>query len=373
MRKQPTRRLAKNSGKEPTDGPSMYPVSLHPDLLRRQRDILEQMQICADLIARSAPRSRRSRDKPTIAVAALERWYEVLGLATATLADAAIGPLDIATEPDPGKRATAFFPVVSAVVNDLDTSPKDNIKRFLMHVAWHEGARLTARIQSGGGPARSFFQFEAYRAKEALALAQTKGFLGKLAAAAGKSEKNLKDAQSELPDYDGKDPSTSFFPDGNLIKDLLETNDPFGTYLVRIEFMRFSAAIGVTNSAHADYWYQYWKRSGGNEAALKATFIQESDEVDGLLVPLIKQFHFKVNNVDSFLTRAGNTWLQKTKTTVTNTYFDRGTDKKMIFMDDGAKGVVELQIPVTGGRGLERLYRRGTWHTYQDNMIVEYA
>jgi hypothetical protein len=74
----------------------------------------------------------------------------VLASATAASADAAIGPFDIATEPDPGKRATAFFPIVSAVVNDLDKSPEDNVKRFLMHVAWHESARLrhVARARS---------------------------------------------------------------------------------------------------------------------------------------------------------------------------------------------------------------------------------
>lgn len=349
-----------------------YAISLQADALKFQREVLEQMHICADLIAKSRQRSRRAQNHSSASISALERWYETLAMTTAESADAAIGPLDIATEPNPGKRATLFFPIVSAVVNDLDRSPQDNVKRFLMHVAWHEGARLTARIQGGGGPARSFFQFEAYRAKEALTLADSKGLLAKLATAAGKRESDLKTAQAGLPDYKKNDPSCSYFPDGNLIKDLLETNDQFGTYLARIDFMRFSAAIGGTNSAHADYWYQYWKRSGGNEAALKAAFTQEANEVDGLLVPLIKQYHWKHNRKDNFLRRSGATWLQMDGTILTNTYFDRGTDGKLVFMDDGAKGVVELQIPVSGGDGQERLYRRGNWHLYFSNMAVEY-
>lgn len=349
-----------------------YSISLQLDALQFQREVLEQMQICSDLIDGSRPRNRRAPRQSSATVKALEKWYEALALATGASADAAIGPLDITTEPNPGKRATLFFPIVSAVVNDLDKSAQDNVKRFLMHVAWHEGARLTARIQGGGGPARSFFQFEAYRAKEALILAESKGFLPKLATAAGKSESDIKTARNGLPDYDKNDPSTSYFPDGNLIKDLLETNDQFGTYLARIEFMRFSAAIGQTNSAHADYWYQYWKRSGGNEAALKATFIQEANEVDGLLVPLIKQYHWMHNRKDNYLRRSGATWLQMEGTIVTNTYFDRGTNGTLVFMDDGAKGVVELRIPVSGGDGQERDYRRGNWKLYFSNMTVEY-
>ena len=210
----------------------------------------------------------------------------------------------------------------------------------------------------------------ATRAKEALTLAEKNGHLSKLATASGKSENDLKAARSGLPDYDKKDPSCSYFPTSNLIKDLLENNDPFGTYLARIEFTRFSAVIGTTNADHADYWYRYWKKSGGIEADLKKTFVSEADELDGLMVPLIKQFRWRHNNKDHFLSRSGATWLQKQQSTVTNTYFDRGTNGKLIFMDDGTRGIVELRIPVSGGNGEERLYRRGNWHLYYSNMLV---
>jgi hypothetical protein len=333
------------------------------------------MQLCQQLIANSSVGKLRTLEQIKSGNSAVLEWYGVLK--EATRASARLGAMfdDIPDEPDAAKRALAFFPIISAVVKDIDSSStsQDNIKRFLIHVAWHEGARLTTRIQSAGGPARSFFQFEAFRAKETLAIAHTKGWSGKLAAASGQTEKDLSDAQAQLPDYDPKDSSCSFFPDGNLIKTLLETNDSFGTYLARIAFTAFAAAIGNTNAQHADYWYKYWKRSGGDETKLKATFIKEAGEVDALIVPLIQAFHFIVNKIDNSLVRSGGTWLQMTKTTVTNTYFDRSSDDTWIYMDDGAKGVVELRIPVGGGDGLERLYRKGSWHLYQSSMVPYYG
>jgi hypothetical protein len=340
--------------------------------LEYQRQVLEQMQLCQQLMVDASGLKRHLSKGRDTAEPAVDEWYMTLAAATRVSARAAIQRfVDIPSEPDPGKRAVAFFPIISAVVNDLDTSPQDNTKRFLMHVAWHESARLTTRVQIGG-PAKSFFQFEAYRAKEALEFAETKGLSSKLAVASGKTENELKVAKGLLPDYDPNDSSCSVFPTGNLVGTLLETNDQFGSYLARIEFMRFAAAIGTTNAQHADYWYQYWKRTGGNPTKLKATFIQEAIEVDALIVPMIRQFRFKINSVDNFLARNSATWLQKQKTTITNTYFDRGHDATWVLMDDGAKGVVEVRVPLAGGDGEERLYRRGNWHSYAKNMIAEY-
>ncbi|MBY5871333.1 hypothetical protein HFN53_04770 [Rhizobium leguminosarum] len=64
---------------------------------------------------------------------------------------------------------------------------------------------------------------------------------------------------------------------------MLEENDSFGTYLVRIAFRKVAASIGEANTDHAEYWYRYWNVSGGNPDQLKKTFVKEADEVDALL------------------------------------------------------------------------------------------
>jgi hypothetical protein len=247
-------------------------------------------------------------------------------------------PGDIITEHDPGKRALYLIPIISAAENDLDSSPSDNIKRFLMHVAWHEGATLTTRVQYSNGPAKSFYQFEAFRAKEAMLLAQTLGVADKVATAAAYTKAQLMSATTQLPDYDPNNSQCSYFPTGNLIASLLVTNDQFGTYIARIDLKQFSQAIGSTNSQHADYWAQYWKRANVT-AQEKAAFVQEANQVDALIVPQIKQFHSAID-----LTRKNNTWLQTQGTgSVTNTYYDRGTDGTYVNMDDGSVGKIEIR------------------------------
>ena len=118
--------------------------------LSRGREVLEQMYLCRQLLG--------DGEREPIAMNAVQKWYEALAreLPSSELSDeAVIAPLgDIVDEPNAENRAAAYFPIVSATVNDLDTSPETNTKRFLLHVAWHEGARLTTRIQGGGGPAR---------------------------------------------------------------------------------------------------------------------------------------------------------------------------------------------------------------------------
>ena len=341
-------------------------LRLPPELLVYQRQILEQMQLCQNLMVGA------SESHASVQMALID-WYLTLAAATSGSARSrAYSINDIPDEPDPGKRAMAFFPIVSAIVNDLDPPHQDNTKRFLIHVAWHEGKRLTTRLQIKG-PAKSFFQFEAYRAKGAIARAQTNGVLAKVVAASGKTAAEIAANAGALPDYDPNDSACSVFPAGNLIGSLLETNDQFGSYLARIDFTRFAAPIGNTNGSHADYWYQYWKGSSGNEASLKARFIQEANEVDVLIVPLIKQFNFRINNYNMHLQRSGAKWLQLQDTTLTNTYFDRGHDTTWVFMDDGPKGVVEIRVPISGGDAVERYYRRGAWTSYGKNLVAEYS
>lgn len=262
--------------------------ALLSEVLMQQREILEQLDLCGRLLGDLPDLNILEQDRRADTQTAILRWHETLLLAARRNTSFVRSTLvDIPDEPDATKRALAFWPIIGACVDALDASPSDNTKRFLLHVAWHEGDRLRTRAQYGGGPARSFFQFEAYRAKEALQYARQAGYADKLAAASGNSKKDLKSAEDGLPDYDPQDNTCSYFPAGNLIRTLLEENDQFGTYLVRIAFKKVAASIGQTNADHADYWYRYWKVSGGNPEQLKKTFVMEADEVDALLAKLI--------------------------------------------------------------------------------------
>ncbi|MER9002577.1 hypothetical protein NKI15_02950 [Mesorhizobium sp. M0862] len=257
------------------------------DLLPQQREILEQIDLCSRLLCDLPELNQLSKDQRAATQATISMWHEALVLAAArnvSLVRSALA--DIPDEPDPMKRAVAFRPIVGACVDALDPNPSDNTKRFLLHVAWHEGDKLRTRVQYGDGPARSFFQFEAYRAKEAMQYARQAGYIDKLAGTTGNTKKELKDSEDDLPGYDPKDSSCSYFPDGNLIRTLLEQNDQFGAYLVRIAFKKVAAAIGQTNAEHADYWYTYWKVSGGDPDALKKVFAKEANEVDKLVAQL---------------------------------------------------------------------------------------
>ena len=262
---------------------------------------------------------------------------------------------DIPDEKDPGVRATRFFKYIQAAVADLDTPPYDNIKRFLIHVAWHEGGRLTSRIQKTkkngkivDGPARSFYQFEANRAKDAVLYANKKKLIGKLATVSGSTGKELVNEANKIDDKD------HYFPDGNLIKSLLETNDAFGTYLARIAFKKIQAAIDKTNQDHADYWFSYWKVTSDDPDKLKKIFVQEANEVDLLIEQLIKQFQFKINKKDWFLRRkSGNMWQQINDSGNPNhNYYERSTDGTYIYMDDDKQGVVELKFLSQAEMGL---------------------
>lgn len=134
--------------------------------------------LCAQLIS-EMPRLKVLGDKELVrAQATVSTWHEILVAASAlNIFSVVAGGGDIPDEPDPKKRALAFWPIISGCVDDLDESPSDNTKRFLLHVAWHEGDKLRTRLQYGDGPGRSFFQFEAYRAKEALQYARQKDLL----------------------------------------------------------------------------------------------------------------------------------------------------------------------------------------------------
>lgn len=187
---------------------------------------------------------------------------------------------NVDTSAKPAERAQQMWTLLDLVASDLDASEtaasRDNIKRFLLHVSWHEGAKLTKREQMNNGPARSFFQFEMARAKDAGDYAIQKGWAGKLAAVSGHTEKEIQDGIAGLS-------SGSSFPEKNLIHTLLKTHDLFGSYMARIAFKRVNTAIPTTNAKHAEYWYKYWKVTGGDPETLKKIFAKSADEVDALL------------------------------------------------------------------------------------------
>ena len=88
--------------------------------------------------------------------------------------------------------------------------------------------------------------------------------------------------------------------------------------------------------------------------------------VRDLVAANIKRFVFLLNGATWSLSRSGANWLQLNPSgRVTNTYIDRGHDNTNELMDDGSKGIVELQVPLHGGIALQRLYRRGNWGPYQ--------
>jgi len=246
-------------------------------------------------------RVKRSRALPTAVAHRSARVDRILELASAMRGLSAVGrapsnaavlvdyydealrsltnPSNVDTGADKADRATQMVSLLDIVESDLDDGQpgQDNTKRFLLHVVWHEGQKLTRRVQGGGGPGRGFFQFEQERAKDAGDYAVRKGWVGKLAAVSGHTEEELNDAISDLS------ANSPAFPDGNLIRTLLENNDLFGVYLARIAFKKVTATIPTTNKGHAEYWYTYWKITGGDPDTLKKLFIAEANEVDGLL------------------------------------------------------------------------------------------
>jgi len=121
-------------------------------------------------------------------------------------------------------------------------------------------------------------QLEAMRAKEAVEYGLTKpDFKKALEKYSGKTAAELKQSASELG------ARASYYPDGNTIEELLRTIDEFGILLARIAFWKIPGAIGTSNKDHAWYWYEHWKRTGGDRSALEKTFKEKADVVDQYL------------------------------------------------------------------------------------------
>lgn len=199
-----------------------------------------------------------------------------------------VNNVDVAARP--GERARQFWDILGHAIDIVDVGVAPEIRararRFMMHLAWHEGRRLVARVQDNQGPARSFLQLEAHRAKDGIVYARQKGWLDRFVALAGGpvTEAALGTAAEALPNYNSADPKASaVFPPGNLIESLLRTVDAFGVAVARSCLRRLPAALPVGAADEAEYWYKHWKITGGDPEALKRTFIDECAEVDTFL------------------------------------------------------------------------------------------
>jgi hypothetical protein len=182
------------------------------------------------------------------------------------------------------EKVAALWDILGAVVSDLDAAStaarKRVVRTFLLHLAGHE-SQLRTRRQNAGGPARSLFQFEAHRAKDAGLHARALGLLGKLAAIAGSATAELTAAFDALPAFNAQHPAQSaFFPASSPIAARLLDNDLFAAYLIRIDFRRFAAPVPESVEAQAEYWLRFWKGSAANPAEAKRQFVANCARID---------------------------------------------------------------------------------------------
>lgn len=183
-----------------------------------------------------------------------------LSIVSASMTSTASASDNVDVAATPKDRVNHMRELVAFAVDELDeTAPSDakkNTVLFLMRVAWHEGAQLTARRQSGGGPGRSFFQFEPAKAKDGVDHAITKKVIGDVAAAGGSTSKRIEDSAKDLV-------LGSPWPNGGLIEKLLggedEAVDLFGIYLARISLKRIPSVIPTDLDGQAEYWAKHWK------------------------------------------------------------------------------------------------------------------
>jgi hypothetical protein len=194
---------------------------------------------------------------------------------------------NVDTSAPKAERVKVMWKLVDEVVQRMHPADPDekklNLKKFLLHVPWHEGAFLQYRRQQPSGPGRSFFQFEPPLAKDAVMYAKqqeaAKKWLSLLAEASGQTKEALEAAGNQLPNSGG-------WPADNLVEKMLLDKDLFGIYLARIALAKIPAAIGTSHEAHAQYWADHWKKvfdSAAQKKELMERFAKESQEADGLL------------------------------------------------------------------------------------------
>lgn len=193
---------------------------------------------------------------------------------------------NVDTNASESDRVRVMWGLISSVVEDLDAHRTDaqklNIKKFLLHIAWHEGDKLRFRTQQPSGPGRSFFQFEPAKAKDAVDHAENEGLMSKLTSSSGETERVLLDAAAALS-------LGSPWPANNLIEKKLGNTDPsdlFACYMTRIALKRITQAIPDSNQEHAEYWADHWKvsfSSADERMRQIRAFKSKADTVDGLI------------------------------------------------------------------------------------------
>jgi hypothetical protein len=236
---------------------------------RSARSAVSEMSTDAQSVLASLPKSKRAlgaqlkRQLATHAVMQLRA--QVKRIITASNVDTSASELD---------RATTFLDIVRDAVRELDGSNKDNVVTFLVRTAWHEGAALTKRVQSAGGPARSFMQMEPGAAKDGVTRASKKGWLDSLATASGNTEADLKSAAAALSLGDP-------WPAGNLIEEGLKSYDLFGVEVARAYLSAGADPIPIDLAEQADYWESDWHRV--TDSAKKAQWLANAKKVNKLL------------------------------------------------------------------------------------------
>ena len=182
---------------------------------------------------------------------------------------------NVDTSDSAADRVTHMKRLVEAAVDKLDssasTTAKENTVLFLMRVAWHEGAQLSTRRQNGGGPGRSFFQFEPGKAKDGVNHAVTRNEIVDLATSGGSTSQRIRDSEDDLA-------LGAAWPADGLIERLLGDDDDavdlFAIYLARIALKRIPAAIPTNADGHATYWADHWKVSFDSPADRTAKIAQ---------------------------------------------------------------------------------------------------
>lgn len=222
---------------------------------------------------------------------ALSDWHGQLSQVLLDSFVRAAPPPNVDTSASDQNRATALWNIVNAVTSDFDAAgTPDNTSRFMMYIAWHEGARLKYRVQQLGGgatgPALSFFQIQGASAQTAYnSSSMTDDRLNTLAAYTGVSHDAIVAGFESLT-------ASASFPVGNVIATLLQQWDIFGAYVARALLWTFPAPLPqpapppvALYQPQADYWFQYWHGGVGDADTLKEQFKQDCGEVDPLIPP----------------------------------------------------------------------------------------
>lgn len=225
---------------------------------------------------------------PSVA-SALKGWHTHIGRVLLGSFDIPVAPTNVDTNASDQDRVTAMWKIVGITTADFDAGgTPDNTSRFMMYIAWHEGARLKYRIQQLGGgvtgPARSFFQIQGASAQTAYnSSSMTDDRINALASYTGSSHDAIVAGFQALT-------SSASFPDGNLIASLLEQSDIFGAYVARALLWTFPAPLPqpplppvAQFQPQADYWFQYWHGDVGDADTLKQQFKDDCATVDPLL------------------------------------------------------------------------------------------